>query len=234
MKSLLERKFTIVLATTGTLLGVLLVWQFNTQAPLDSNFPSEELVAREELFKSFLDEQSYLQSRIVSLRKEIEEYQAGLDTQIEKANLQILEDLKAKIGLTKAFGPGLEIVLDDGQKEDTYVQASDLRDLVNLLNAANAEAISINNQRIIAQTPITSVGSNILVNNSHIAPPFTISAVGDSDIMIQRITNKSLLPEVYERVRIKKIIFEIYKKNNLEIPIFNGDLKTNYLNLVEL
>lgn len=234
MKSLLERKFIATLLVTGVFLGLLSVWQFSTKTPLESNFPSDEVTAREELIKSFLDEQSYLQSRIVSLRKEIETYQSDLESQVQQVNLEILENLKAKISLTQASGPGLEIILDDSPKSENFVQASDLRDLVNLLNAANADAIAINNQRIVAQTPISSVGTNILVNNSHLAPPFVISAVGDSDIMIQRITNKSLLPEIYERTKAKKIILEIYKKNNIEIPIYNGDLKTNYLNLVEL
>ncbi len=233
MKYLEARNFSTTLLVIGLVLGLLFVWQFNTKIPFEGNLPSEEVVAREELLKSFLDEQSYLQSRIVSLRKEIETYQANLDSQIQKTNLQILEDLKAKIALTQISGPGLEIIFDDVPNTENFVQASDLRDIINLLNAANAEAISINNQRVIASSSINAIGTNILVNNSHLAPPFVISAVGDSEVFLQRILNKSLLPGIYERVGQKKIVMEIFKKNNVEIPIYNGDLKTNYLNLVE-
>lgn len=227
-----RQKVLITLSATGLVLGLLLSWQFTTKIAVEGNFPTDEITAREELLKSYLDEQSYLQSRIVSLRKDIEDFQSTLELQTEKSNLKILEELKAKVGLTTISGPGLEIVLDDRTVEN-LIQASDLRDVVNLLNAAKADAIAINSQRVIAGSAISAVGTNILVNNSHLAPPFVISAVGDGEIMLQRILNKNLLPGIYERSQKKRILFEIYKKNMVNVPIYNSELKTDYLNLVE-
>jgi uncharacterized protein YlxW (UPF0749 family) len=108
-----------------------------------------------------------------------------------------------------------------------------LRDIINLLSAARADAISINDQRIIANSPISSVGTTILVNNSHIAPPFIIKAVGDTDLMLQRLLNKALLSEIYARRAKSNIGFEISKKGGISVGIYNGDLKSNYLNLVK-
>ena len=193
--------------------------------------------------KSYLDEQSYLQSKIVSLRKDVETAQSKVESRTQTANFSLLDGLKRNIGVTEISGPGLEITLDDGHlltraertniTDTDLVQASDLRDVVNLLNASRADAISINDQRIIASSPISSVGTTILVNNSHIAPPFVISAIGDSDMMLQKLLNKSLLADIYARRAKSNISFDIVKKSGLTIGIYNGDLKSNYLNLVK-
>src|SRR5690606_30062919 len=128
-----------------------------------------------------LDEQSYLQSRIVSLRKQIEDAEGLIEDHTQTVNFEIIEELKRDIGLTEVKGEGLEIIMGD------MAQASDIRDIINILNAASADAISINGQRIISNSSISSVGTTILINNAHIAPPFLITAVGDSDLMLQRL-----------------------------------------------
>lgn len=239
----MKRSFVFTFMITGLLAGMLLTWQFLSKAPLQLNFPSDEIKAKEDLLKSYLDEQSYLMSKIVSLRKEVENAQGKVESTTQTANFSLLEGFKKDLGLTEVNGPGLEITIDDGHlltraektevKDTNLVQASDLRDIVNLLSAAKADAISINEQRIIANSPISSVGTTILVNNSHIAPPFVINAVGDSDMMLQRLLNKTLLPDIYARRAKANIGFEIAKKSGISIGIYNGDLKSNYLNLVK-
>ncbi len=231
---------TFLIAGLG--IGILLAWQFNSDILVSSNFPVDEIEARESLMKDMLDEQSYLQSRIVSLRKDIEEAQTEIEEQTKDTNLSLLDSLKKEIGLTEEKGAGLEVTLNDSPlairegadvNEKNLVQASDIRDVINILFASNAQAISVNKQRIIATSPITSVGKTILVNNAYIAPPFVISAIGDQEIMLQRLQTESLLPSIYTRSKSGNISFKITKKNTITIPIYNGDLKTKYLNLVE-
>ncbi len=239
----MKRRFVATFLIFGILAGTLLTWQFLSSAPLKLNFPSAEIEARNALLKSYLDEQSYLQSKIVSLRKEVETTQEKIQNRTQTANFALLDSLKQTIGLTEVKGPGLEITIDDGhllnRAEDIdvsnidLVQASDLRDIVNLLNAAKADAISVNGQRIIATSPIFAVGTVILVNNSHVSSPFVISAVGDTDLMLQRLLNKVLLPDIYQRRAKANIRFEITKKNGISIGIFNGDIKSNHINIVK-
>lgn len=240
---MMEKRFSATFLIFGLLAGTLLTWQFLSSAPLKLNFPSVEVEARDSLLKSYLDEQSYLQSKIVTLRKEIETAQEKIQVRAQTANFALLDSLKRTIGLSEIKGPGLEITIDDGHllnraqdvevSNTDLVQASDLRDIVNLLSAAKAEAIAINGQRVIATSPISAVGTTILVNNAHVAPPFIISAVGDTDLMLQRLLNKALLSDIYQRRAKANITFEIAKKNGISIGIFNGDLKSNHLNIVK-
>ncbi len=232
----------IIFVCVGGLIGLFLTFHFRTALPVESTVPIDELEAREALLKQFLDEQSYLQSRIVTLRKQIEDAQGKIEASSEDVNLSLLENLKSDIGLTEVSGEGLEISLNDSpfaakvdieDSEKYRVQASDLRDLVNLLNAASSTAIAINNQRVISNSTISTVGSTILINNTHTAPPFTISAVGDADLMLERVLNKGLLPSLYAKKADTNLTFNIVKKGRVNVPIYNGDLKVEYLNLVE-
>jgi len=224
------------------LIGVLAVLQFQTNVAPLSRFSTTEIEAKDELLKAFLDEQTYLKSKIVSTRKSIEEAQAKIEQQTKDTNIAVLDQLKISLGLTDVSGEGIEITLDDSPfverdnlniEEIDLVQASDLRDIVNILNAANVEALSLNNQRVIVTSPIVSVGTSILVNNSHVAPPFVISAVGDKDLIIQRLLNNPLLDSLYKRRKKSNIEMEILVKKTITIPMYNEDLRTNYINLVE-
>jgi len=236
-----KKSFVITLLATGLVIGTLLTWQFSTDVPVEGNFPADELLAKEDLMRDFLEEQAYLQGQIVALRSEIAGSQEAFESQSEQANFALLERLKSVIGLSEISGAGLEVVLDDSpftvRREgenagSNLVQASDIRDVVNLLRAARAEAISVNDQRIIANSPISSVGSTVLVNNAHITPPFKIKALGDADLMLQRLLSENLLPNLYKRSREMGIVFSMSKKPGLKIGIYNGGLKTNYLNSV--
>ncbi len=223
-------------------MGLLLIWQFRADLSLSGAYPADEIEAREELFKSYLTEQGYLQSRILSLREEIENAQENIEIQSESSSLATLESLKKEIGLSEITGKGIEITLTDGPyafrngnkvQDEDLVQASDIRDIINVLNASNAEAISLNNQRIIATSPIVSVGNTILVNNSYITPPFVLNAVGDKDIILQRIANEPTIKPLIERNNRNQIDLKIVVRDFVSIPVYNGDLKTKYLTLIE-
>ena len=236
----MKRNGFIIFLIVGIILGVLLVWQFNTPLSISGGYLSDEVVAKDELMKDFIDEQSFLKSRIVSLREGVESIENDLNEQSAVYNIDLLDSLKKDIGLTEIAGEGLEIVLDDGFNakrlsanvtDSNLVQASDIRDVVNALNASGSEAISINNQRIIATSVISSLGNSILVNNSQISPPFSINAVGNSELMLQRLLDQSIIPGIYEKLTEDNIQFTIYKKSIIKIPIYNSELKTNFINL---
>lgn len=240
MRSMKNNVLIGSLAVTGMIAGLLLSWQFHTEVPVESSFATDSVHARDDLIKKFLDEQSYLQSRIVSLRKQIEKDQDKIEIQTESINLEFLESLKKDVGLTEVSGVGLEITLNDsplalkeGATDQDRVQASDIRDIVNILNAASAEAISVNDQRVVANSPISAVGTTILINNSHVAPPFNILVVGDPDLILERLLNRTLLPAIYNKKMKSKVVFEISKKSRVTVPIYNGDFQVNYINLVE-
>lgn len=223
---------------TGILIGVLLTLQFRSAIP-SATYLSDELRVQRELIDSYLADQALLKTKIIGLREQINEAQERAQIVGQDNDLETLKELKKLIGLESARGPGIEVSLDDGlfvnresadSVSQSLVHAADLRDLVNVLWAANAEAIAINDQRIIASTPITSVGNTILVNGFHLLPPFTISAIGDSDILVQRLNDDSTLPDLKKRAQELKIQFTVRIKDGLLVPVYNANLNDKFIN----
>ena len=105
------------------------------------------------------------------------------------------EELKKNnmiIGLTDVTGEGVTVTMKDNNTvtADTIseyddisyylIHEEDIRSIVNELENAGAEAISINEQRVIATTSITCEGNVISVNGQKVSSPFTIKAIGNS------------------------------------------------------
>lgn len=230
-----------VFVLTGLFIGVLLTLQFRSSLP-PSNFLSDELRAQRELITSYLTDQSFLKAKTLELRQNISQAQEAARLYVEENNLEMLKRLQEKVGLEKIRGAGVEVVLNDGffvNRESvegvsqSLIHASDLRDVVNILRAASAGAIAINDQRIISTTSINSIGNTILVNNFHLLPPFTITATGEPDVLIQRLQDRSSLSDLYKRADELKIQLNLYPKDGVLIPSFNGNLRPKFIVLNE-
>ncbi len=230
---------SIVFIVTGVFVGLLLTMQFKSSIPT-SVFPTDELEAQQNLIESYIADQALLKTKIVNLRSQIDEAQQQSEALVQDNNLETLKNLKKEMGLEPVRGKGIEISLSDGvfvnrdsseSISQSLIHASDLRDIVNILRTAKAEGISINDQRVIASTPITSVGNTILVNNFHLLPPFTVSAIGDQELLMQRLNDPTSLPDLQKRSGEMKIQFETVLKEGISIPIYNGNLSTKYISV---
>ena len=101
-----------------------------------------------------------------------------------------LQENNILLGMTDVQGPGVIITLKDsevatskniGIAEDIknyLVHDSNLREIVRNLKSSGAEAISINEQRVVSSTAIVCSGNVIRVNDEKVGSPFTIKAIG--------------------------------------------------------
>ena len=99
------------------------------------------------------------------------------------------EKLRAFAGLSEQTGAGIVVTMDDskkdmgGDKNAYLVHAEDILKVVNELFVAGAEAVSVNGQRIVAQSGITCAGRVITENGVRVAAPFEIKAIGDASVL---------------------------------------------------
>ena len=63
----------------------------------------------------------------------------------------------------------------------------DIRDVVNELRAAGAEAVTVNGQRITVSSSIRCAGPIVLINQDEMATPFIIQAIGDPDKLLSAL-----------------------------------------------
>ncbi|MDQ3108119.1 MAG: DUF881 domain-containing protein [Actinomycetota bacterium] len=94
--------------------------------------------------------------------------------------------LAQQAGTVALRGPGLEVTLapsdraaPSAEEAGAYqIHDTDLQLVVNALWAAGAEAVSVNESRLVATTPIRAAGGTIIVNFRPLSPPYVVSAIG--------------------------------------------------------
>ena len=103
--------------------------------------------------------------------------------------------LTAAAGLQPVHGPGLRVTLSDAPRsadrllpegaspDDLVVHQQDVQGVVNALWSAGADAVQIMDQRAIVTSAVRCVGSTLILQGRVYFPPYTITAIGDADLM---------------------------------------------------
>jgi len=111
------------------------------------------------------------------------------------AMLRRSAELAGEAGMDPVHGPGLVVTLQDAQRDangrfprdaspdDLVVHQQDIEAVLNALWSAGAEAIQMQDQRIIATSVPRCVGNTLLLNGRTYSPPYTITAIGNAAAM---------------------------------------------------
>lgn len=114
-----------------------------------------------------------------NLRSEVATLQSSLS--VDPAQQSELNQLASVSGASAVSGPGVSLTVHDAVREDVAgrIIDQDLREVVNGLWQAGAEAIAVNGYRITSHTAIREAGSAITVNYHSIESPYRIEAIGN-------------------------------------------------------
>lgn len=136
----------------------------------------EELASWKEKYKEA--EQQYAE-----VQEKIEDYKTKKESNIETSALvqSEFEQAKQLLGLTNIEGEGIEITIKENACEDyTRISGNSLVSMVNSLKNAGAEAISINDERIINMSDIVDINDTFIkINGERILAPYIIKAIGN-------------------------------------------------------
>lgn len=103
--------------------------------------------------------------------------------------------LAGEAGLEPVHGPGLVVTLTDAQRDangrfprdaspdDLVVHQQDIQAVLDALWSGGAEAVQMQDQRIIETSAPRCVGNTLLLNGRTYSPPYTITAIGDTEAM---------------------------------------------------
>lgn len=99
----------------------------------------------------------------------------------QNAAQERLEDLEILAGTSPAYGRGVQIRIGDPERT---VRASTLLGVIQELRNAGAEAIQIDDVRVVASTSVTTSDSGVLmVDGTELSAPYEILAIGDPTVM---------------------------------------------------
>lgn len=232
-----SKPLPISLLVVSGIVGLMLVGHLR----LPSYARPDDLVGQvedqKEVIKTLRREQFDLRKEIKDLREQNSEFAEKVKGD-HKAEYNYLKKLRGSLGLEEEAGSGIIINLGDSPEavraelepyDNLLVHASDLRDVVQRLWAGGASAIAVNGKRVVAKSPITCVGNSILVNDTHMLPPFEIVALGDEVILMQEMNLERYLPDLAERIRNNNLVFSLKRAEDLKVGVYDGSLSTNYL-----
>ncbi|QUR65683.1 DUF881 domain-containing protein [Mycobacterium spongiae] len=145
------------------------------------------------------------------------------------AMLRRSAELAGEADMNPVAGPGLVVRLRDAQRDadgrfprdatpdDLVVHQQDIEAVLNALWTAGAEAIQIQDQRIIATSVARCVGNTLLLNGRTYSPPYTITAIGDPSAM-QDALDAAPLVTLYKQYVVRfGLGYEEEVKSNVEI-----------------
>ena len=232
----------ITLAIVCFLLTMIIFMQFKVaQETKETNIDTmQEAELRQELanWKSKYEE-TKKKTEEISNTLETYKKESSSDTKTQEALEDELKKLEQALGRTDVEGEGVVISLreknDNELGEDeiiTPIVSEDLIYIVNYLKDAGAEAISINDERIIGTTDIVDIGgNNIKINSNYIrSNQYEIKAIGNSSYLESSIFGKGGYAEQLDTSGIKATV---QKSNKVKINKYNGGIESKYMEEVD-
>ena len=151
---------------------------------------------------------------------------------------KVPEKINLLAGTTAVKGPGVVLEIEDSKKmisstDNTnlyLIHDEDVLKVINELRAAGAEAIAINEQRLISTSEIRCAGPTISINNTRISAPYEIKAIGNAKNMENAIKMRG---GVAESLSVWGIQLNVHKDENIIIPAYKGAVQFKYVTALE-
>jgi len=212
----------IAITMVCILLGVMLAWQYrsiNYNQSMNALQYKRVDELKDDLIK-LQKQKTELQDRLKELEKENQIYETK--TEGDSAAAQQIKDNLAKArmfaGLVDVKGKGIIITLDNN--EYVPVEDIDILNVVNELRASGAQAIAVNDERIVAMSEIRAAGRYIMVNGNQLAPPYVVKAISDPANLERSLR---LLGGVLEPLEDLQLKVDLKQVNEIIIPKFVDD-----------
>lgn len=227
-----KEKISLVV-TTGIacfILTMIMFMQF--KIVYETDISSLETMREEDLKQELVNwktKYEETEQRYEEIEQTLNKYkeESSSNSQIKQNLEEELETLNLMLGITDVEGTGIIITLQDSDDQEEKITAEELMMIVNYLKDAGAEAISINEQRIIDSTYITLINNSFIkVNSQKISSPYEIKAIGDSEYLKSSLVGNGGYAEKITNLG-KKI--KIEEKRKVYISKYDKELSIKYI-----
>lgn len=221
---------SIVIFFVTTMLVSLIFIQFRTVE--ETNSLGIESMREDELRQEVLNwknKYNQIDEKIKMNNQKIDDYSKTIQNNQESSVLldEELKEYDMLVGKTNVVGSGVVLRLKDNQY--CSYTASNLVYLINELKYAGAEAISINDQRIINTTDIVGINNNqyILINGERIVGPYEVKAIGNKDEFekIINFPNEGFVPYY----RTNGFTIELSYQDGIKINAYSKNIDLKYI-----
>ena len=138
-----------------------------------------------------------------------------------------------KAGFEEVRGPSVSVSLDDApldadqipegfDVDDVVVHQQDVQGVVNALWRGGAEAMMIQDQRIISTSAVRCVGNTLILQGRVYSPPFVITAIGDRDALQASLDEDPTVSIYREYVDQIGLGYEVTSSEETTLPAYAG------------
>ncbi len=181
----------------------------------------------------------------IELLKEIRKYEGQLEGyeakragSKEDALQKTLEELREKAGLADVTGSGVTFRLaplfdNIGEGEEAPVLSPQLlQRLINELNTYGATAVQIDDQRIVATTPIRDVNGKVAVNQIVLPPlPLEVKVIAKD---AEELYDRMKVSNAFDHFAIDNIELTMSKpEDEITIGRYKGEIDTEHMEAIK-
>ena len=223
---------TITMVIACFVLALVMSMQFKIASETDiksiENMREAELRTELANWKSKYEE---VEKKYEETSSKIDEYKQNKESNEDTEKLvdDELQQVNMQLGKVDVQGEGIEVTLRETDNEEiSRITADDLILIVNALKVSGAEAISINDERIINMSDMVDINQSFIkINGQRIVAPYIIKAIGN-----QSYLESSLISNGGPVDEMKKIgqDVSITKSNKVIVPKYNKEIKIKYMN----
>ncbi|GAA3601319.1 DUF881 domain-containing protein [Marihabitans asiaticum] len=169
------------------------------------------------------------------LRREVDEatVQAGGGDGQLQALTDDIQGMQGPAGFAAVSGPSLTVSLDDAPLDaadlpegydvnDIVVHQQDVQGVVNAMWRGGAEAMMIQDQRVISTSAVRCVGNTLILQGRVYAPPFVITAIGDQEAMRTALDEDPTVSVYREYVDAIGLGYEVSTSDKTGMPPYSG------------
>ena len=174
------------------------------------------------------------------LREDVEELTAQVaanDPALAEQSRRVAH-LGAHAGTEAVTGPALRVELWDAGTDgtipqgytvdDVVVHQQDVQAVVNALWAAGAEAMMIQDQRVISTSAVRCVGNTLILQGRVYSPPYVITALGDPTALRAGLDGDPAVAVYRQYVDLVGLGYRVSEPGQVRIPAFTGGVATRY------
>ena len=157
--------------------------------------------------------------------------------------IRTAESMAPAVGLAAVSGPAIAVSLDDAgytldtlpegfSVDDVVVHQQDLQGVINALWAGGAEAIMVQDQRIIATSSVQCVGNTLYLEGRVYSPPYTVTAVGDPDALHAALEADPVVQTYRDWSAAVGLGYAVQDLGETELPAFVGSVRPQHATIV--
>lgn len=213
---------------------------FGTSAALAEDQPSD---AQPETLAGLITERN---EQVVHLSEQAADLQTQVDALSAQGRLPAnrqADALAPDVGTVAVQGPAVQVELNDAgytletlpegyTVDDVVVHQQDVQAVINALWAGGAEAMMVQDQRVISTSAVRCVGNTLYLQGRVYSPPYTITAIGNQEQMMQALEADPTVANYRAWADVLGLGYQVTDVGMTELPAFTGTVRAQHADLL--